>query len=69
MKTEIRELTQVIKNPSIPDGDYLGTWGGYQCEFYVGDDVFRAQTIEGIRTLNAQVMVNVRDGEITVETI
>ena len=56
-------------NQTPPDGEYQGVWAGYVLKFQVGDDEYRAETLEAILTIAADVVVKVVGGEIFVTLI
>lgn len=52
---------------TLPNGEYIGTWGGYQVDVYINNVLYRLITEDGIRTPAAKCVVTIRDGEVTVE--
>jgi hypothetical protein len=54
--------------PTLPDGEYRGTWGGYVVHFTVDGQRYAADTTTGIRTHMAPCRVIVSGGKITVAT-
>ena len=57
--TEKRVLT------SLPDGNYIGKWGGYIITVNYRAKVYECKTEEAIRGVGYDVVVNVKDGEST----
>lgn len=53
----------------IPTGMYPGFWGGYEVETIIDGETYQFRTENGIRTMNAPVIVTVKDGVVSVETI
>lgn len=53
----------------IPTGIYTGLWGGYEVETIIDGETYQFKTENGIRTMNAPVLVTVKDGVVIVETI
>lgn len=66
MSNKILSITE--KKPqaaTLPDGNYLGTWGGYCITTRVRDKEYELKTEEGVRGVGIKVMVTIKDGEAT----
>tara|TARA_Y100001937_G_C7081714_1_gene313306 strand:- start:261 stop:500 length:240 start_codon:yes stop_codon:yes gene_type:complete len=57
--TEKRILT------SLPDGNYIGKWGGYIITVNYRNKTYECKTESGVRGVGYTVVVNVKDGEST----
>jgi len=70
MRSQIKSLeTFEMADPKdLPDGEYVGTWGGYVVEFIAGGKFYRAGTVGGIRTPAATCLVKVEGDQITLDT-
>lgn len=55
----------VPKVTTLPDGYYIGTWGGYTITVNYKDKSYELQTDEGVRGVGFRVIVNIVDGEAT----
>jgi hypothetical protein len=69
MKTRASELKQVTDAGTLPDGQYVGVWGGYRVTFEFGGVWYEARTLDGIRTHNAPCRITIKNGEMSVETL
>lgn len=70
MKSEITKI-ELVEQPdpaSLPNGEYQGTWGGYEVDTKINGHTYRLHTERGIRTFAARCRVIIKDGQITVET-
>lgn len=63
------QKTSPIVFSELPNGEYEGTWGGYEVTVEIDGATYRFKTEDGIRTFNASVLVTVKDGVVSVETI
>lgn len=63
----IRE--QVPKLTTLPDGFYNGVWGGYVIEVKYKEKNYELETEEGVRGVGFKVVVEVKDGVATFDTI
>lgn len=66
MESKIYHLRQIINDSPIPNGEYLGVWGGHRVRFWVDDRQFEAQTQMGMRGFNVSCDVIVCDDGITI---
>ena len=58
--TPILSITEV-STPNLPQGEYKGTWGGYNVRFEHEGRKFEAKTSVGIRTPNTSCIVMIND--------
>lgn len=65
--TAIREKRPVATN--LPDGMYMGTWGGYVIELQYGNKTYELETEEGVRGIGFKVVVTIKDGVATFEDL
>lgn len=66
MSNKILEITEKIPRPStLPDGNYIGTWGGYNIDVRYEDKLYSLKTEEGVRGVGFKVMVTIADGVAT----
>jgi hypothetical protein len=63
----IREKRPVVT--TLPDGTYLGTWGGYNIDIEYNGKTYEMETEEGVRGIGFRVVVTIKDGEATFEDI
>lgn len=63
----LSQLRLVVSPRNVPDGEYVGTWGGYYVRFTVGNEEYTAQSDVGIRTPSCVCSVRVENGQITVQ--
>lgn len=68
MLTKVLSVVTCVPIRNLPNGDYAGTWGGYEVEVTIGDVDYIMKTKGGIRTISAPCVVRVKDGVVTVET-
>lgn len=61
------EIYQPIGLQNLPDGEYIGRWGGYQVTVIFSGIQYRLETTDGIRTMNTKCIVKIDGGSITVE--
>jgi hypothetical protein len=64
---EIRE--KVPKETTLPDGKYIGTWGGYIIDVRYNDKTYELKTEQGVRGVNIRVVVTIENGEATFQEI
>lgn len=70
MRNKITSITKKVpKTTTLPDGLYNGTWGGYVIEINYKGDTYELATEEGVRGINIKVVVEIRDGEPTFDTV
>lgn len=56
---------RVPQEVTLPDGNYLGTWGGYVITMNYNGKTYELETEEGVRGFNIKVMVTINNGEAT----
>lgn len=57
------------KKSKLPDGIYIGTWGGYTIDVRYHDIQYELTVEEGVRGVGFKVVVVVKDGIATFEEI
>lgn len=60
-------MTNVVDGCDLPDGQYLGKWGGYSVRVEADGQVHTMQTKDGVRGMNIPCTVSVSKGQATVE--
>lgn len=60
---------KVPKEAALPDGVYTGSWGGYVITLNYDKKVYELATKDGVRGMDIKVIVTVKDGISTFETI
>jgi hypothetical protein len=65
--TAIREKRPV--ETTLPDGMYMGTWGGYVIEVNYSGKTYELATEEGVRGIGFKVVVTIKDGVATFEDL
>jgi hypothetical protein len=63
----IREKKPV--ETTLPDGIYLGIWGGYVIELKYKDKTYELETEEGVRGVGFKVVVTIKDGKAEFEDL
>jgi len=63
----IREKRPV--ETKLPDGMYMGTWGGYVIEVTYEGKTYELETEEGVRGTGIKVVVTIKDGVATFEDL
>lgn len=53
------------KEATLPDGTYIGVWGGYNIELLYQKTKYDLTTEEGIRGFGSKVVVTIKDGIAT----
>jgi hypothetical protein len=61
----IREKRPV--ETTLPDGIYIGKWGGYVIELNHKGKTYELETVEGIRGVGISVVVTIKEGKATFE--
>lgn len=56
---------KIFRPSSLPDGNYVGTWGGDIISLHYKEKYYQLRTDEGVRGVNFKVMVTIKDGEGT----
>ena len=70
MINKITSITKKIpKTTTLPDGLYNGTWGGYVIEINYKGSTYELATEESVRGINIKVVVEIKDGEPTFDTV
>jgi len=60
---DIKEKVPV--STTLPDGNYMGIWGGYVIEINFQGKTYQLTTYEGVRGFNIKVVVTIKDGKGT----
>lgn len=66
---ETVEVVRTLSPSEVPIGEYRGTWGAYNVEFYVNRERYRLRTNVGIRTMNAPCVVIADGATVTIEAL
>ena len=67
---KITSITEKIPQvTTLPDGIYNATWGGYIIELHFKDKVYELTTEEGVRGISIKVVVTIKDGIATFESL
>jgi hypothetical protein len=70
MSNKILSISEKVpKVATLPDGLYLGTWGGYVIEINYKGKNYELTTEEGVRGVGYKVVVNIKDGVATFDEI
>ena len=70
MKNKVTSITEKLPQPAqLPDGLYNGIWGGYVIELTHNGKKYELNTEEGVRGINIKVVVEIKDGVATFETV
>jgi hypothetical protein len=70
MKNKIKSITEkIVSATTLPDGFYSGIWGGSEIELKIKGKTYTLFTEEGVRGIDIKVVVEVKDGEATFETL
>jgi hypothetical protein len=62
---KITEKITEIKPITLPDGNYLGTWGGNKIDVYHKGKNYELETDEGVRGIGYKVMVTIDKDDMT----
>ena len=65
----IKITEKVPKEVKLPDGTYLGIWGGYIIEVKYNDKTYELITEEGVRGIGFKVVVTIKDGIATFNSV
>lgn len=57
------------KETTLPDGIYVGKYGGYVIELNYQDKKYELRTEEGVRGVGFNVIVAIKDGIATFEIV
>lgn len=67
------KITQITeKKPhaaTLPDGIYIGSWGGYVIELHHQGIIYELKTEEGVRGSGIKVVVTINNGIATYEQV
>jgi hypothetical protein len=63
----ITEKTPV--SATLPDGNYVGIWGGNIIELKYNNKTYELETEVGVRGIGYHVVVIVKDGEATFQEL
>ena len=67
---KILSITEKVPQvTTLPDGNYVGTWGGYIIEVNYKGKTYELTTEEGVRGMGFRVVVTVADGIATFEAV
>ena len=70
MKNKVKSIVkQVPKETTLPDGLYNGTWNGYVIELRYNKEAYELATEDGVRGINMPVVVKIKNGEVTFDTV
>jgi hypothetical protein len=70
MRNKVKSIVKKVpKETTLPDGLYNGTWGGYVIELTYDKEIYELATENGVRGINIPVVVEVKDGVITFDTV
>ena len=60
---KILSIKERIPTPAtLPDGNYVGNWGGYLIVVHYKEKTYELTTDEGVRGVNYRVLVTIKDG-------
>jgi len=68
MINRVKSITEKTVT-TLPDGFYIGTWGGYTIEVQYKEKTFELETENGVKGIGIKVVVQVKNGEATFEEI
>ena len=60
---------KVPQETTLPDGNYVGVWGGYTIELQHGGKTYELKTEEGVRGMGFKVVVTIVNGIATYQSI
>ena len=70
MKNNIKSITEKVpKKTTLPDGLYIGVWGGYTIELNTDGKTYELITEVGVKGIGIKVAVEVQDGIATFDVI
>jgi len=64
----IEEIPTEDLNP-LPNGTYIGTWGGNQISVDYKGVLYRYETVNGVRGFNYKVSVTIKDDDISYQQL
>jgi len=63
MENKILSITEKFPKPTtLPDGSYLGIWGGSNIDVEYKGKTYNLKTEEGVRGFGIKVIVTIKDG-------
>lgn len=66
---KITSITEVTNGVVLPDGIYIGKYGGYVISLTYNDKCYELKTEEGIRSIAVPVVVIIKSSIATFEMI
>lgn len=69
MKEIISITEKVPQEVKLPDGEYLGTWGGYVIDLHLDGKQYQLSTREGVKGIGIKVVVTVKDGKASFKIL
>lgn len=70
MKNKVISITEKIPQiTTLPNGFYNGLWGGDVIEIKSEGKYYQLKTEEGVRGMNIKVIVEIKDGVATFDTV
>jgi hypothetical protein len=66
MSNKILEITEKVPQTAmLPDGNYAGTWGGYNIDVQYKNKTYQMKTKKGVKGIGIKVVVNITNGVAT----
>jgi hypothetical protein len=62
MSNKITSIIEISKSHRLPDGVYIGKYGGYVIELNYQDKKYELRTEEEVRGIGFNVVVAIKDG-------
>lgn len=63
---EIVSITREVREESVlPDGYYLGVWGGFKITLHYKDTEYLLKTSDGAKGTRIRVVIIVKEGDAT----
>lgn len=70
MRNKIKSIRKAIpKITTLPDGFYNGLWVGYVINVNYANGNYELETEDGVRGTNIKVVIEIKNGEATFDTI
>lgn len=67
---KIVSITREVREESIlPDGYYLGVWGGFKISLYYKDTEYLLKTLDGAKGSRIRVVIIVKEGDATFHNL
>ena len=60
---------KTLRVKDLPDGEYAGTWSGYEALAVVAEMLCTFMTVEGVRGIVQGCVVTIKDGSATVRAV